>query len=69
MLDTGSAGVVSGGGWNVSDTGYWILDAGSAGVVEKTVSAWKDAGAGVVVMPGGPEDTKKNVQRSTFKCW
>jgi len=69
MLDTGSAGVVSGGGWNVSDTGYWILDAGSAGVVEKTVSAWKDAGAGVVVMPGGPVDTKKNVQRSTFKCW
>jgi hypothetical protein len=28
------------------DTGYWMLDAGSAGVLEKTVSAWKDAGYG-----------------------
>jgi hypothetical protein len=32
----------------VNDAGCWILDAGSAGVLEKTVSAWSDTGCSML---------------------
>ena len=38
-------------GSEVRRLGCWILDAGSAGVLEKTVSAWKDAGYWMLVVP------------------